>query len=75
MKYAMPTTKAIAPASILRTVFFAAARRLAFSNIVREITHEHKELLRRGLTGHECNIAAVAYAMEPCSFFACKITC
>jgi hypothetical protein len=69
------TTKAIAPASILRTVFSAAARRLAFCNIVREVMHEHQELLRRRLTGQECNLAAVADAKEPCSFFACKITC
>lgn len=69
------TTKAIASASILRTVFSAAARRLAFCNIVREVTQEHQELLRRGLTGQECNLAAVADAKEPRSFFACKITC
>jgi hypothetical protein len=44
------TTKAIAPVSILRTVFSAAARRLAFCNFVRQAMHEHQELLRRGLT-------------------------
>ena len=69
------TTKAIAPASILRTVFSAAARRLAFCNIVREVMHKHQEPLQRRLTGQECYLAAVSDAKEPCSFFACKITC
>jgi hypothetical protein len=52
----LATTKAIASASILRTVFSAAARRLAFCNIVREVMHEHQEPLQRGLTGQECNL-------------------
>ena len=69
------TTKAIAPASILRTAFSAAERRLAFCNIVPEVMHEHQELLRRGLTGQECNLAAIADAKELNSFFTCKITC
>jgi len=69
------TTKAIAPAFILQTVFSAAVRRLAFCNIVQEVMHEHQELLRRELTGQEYNLAAIANAKEPCSFFACKITC
>jgi transposase-like protein len=51
------TTKAIPPASILRTVFSAAARRLAFCNILREFMHEHHKLQRRELTGQECNLA------------------
>ena len=69
------TTKAIAPASILRTIFYAAARRLAFCNISREFMHEHQELLRRGLARQDCTLAAVDGAKGYCSFFACKITC
>ena len=69
------TTQAIAPASILLSVFSAAALRLAFCNMVREVMNEHQELLQRGLTGQEYNLAVVADAKEPCSFFACKITC
>jgi hypothetical protein len=35
----------------------------------------HQELLRRGVVWQECNLAAVADAEEPYSFFTCKITC
>ena len=31
--------------------------------------------LQHGLTWQECSLAVVADAKEPCSFFACKITC
>jgi hypothetical protein len=43
--------------------------------MVREVMNEHQELLQRGLTGQEYNLAVVADAKEPCLFFACKITC
>jgi hypothetical protein len=69
------TTTAIASASISRTVFSAAARRLAFCNISREFMQKHQEFLRRELTGQECNLAAIADAKELNSFFTCKITC
>jgi hypothetical protein len=60
---------------ILWEVFSAAARRLAFYNILRELMHGHQELLGRGVVWQECNVAAVADAEEPYSFFTCKITC
>ena len=62
-KMVLTTTKAIASACILCTVFSAAVRRLVFCNIYARVhTHQHRELLRRGLTWQECNLTAVADA-------------
>ena len=69
------TTKAIAPASILRTFSPPLRDGWPFATLCEHAMHEHQEPLRRGLAWQECNLAAVADAEVSCSFFTCKITC
>jgi hypothetical protein len=71
----LATTKAIASASILRTVFSAAARRLAFLQH-RARGHERaSRTVAARIDRARVQPAAIADAKEPYSFFTCKITC
>jgi hypothetical protein len=62
---AFPTTKAVASASVSRTVLVVAVRRSALCNIlVRQFVNERRKLLRCGLSRQNGNLPAVAHAQS-----------